>query len=181
MIFDIFCNTDYLQIYDKLFTMILSSLRTGSLVRHGIVQQFLHIALIVFIIGATTTIITTKITRKNKFFENYDNHEVNSLNMQSIKSCLQSKIISVSRYIFFATTLDKSIYQSWKHFKKRPQICLQNKSAFICIWFISQPVLYLMISSDTFWAGWYTDWTLKGTTMVGGEWKFFQHPCLQIL
>ena len=47
-------------------------------------------------------------------FENCDNHKVDSLNMQIIKGYLQNKIMSISKYIFFATTLDKPIYGSWR-------------------------------------------------------------------
>ena len=83
-------------------------------------------------------------------------------------------------------------YGRWRrrHLKKKSQICWPNKSAFMCIWFISQPVLYLMISSDNFWADWYIHWTHKGTTMLGGERNFsislfmcslLMWPCLFIV
>ena len=47
-------------------------------------------------------------------FENYDNFKVDSLNMQSIKGCLQNKSRSISKYMSFETTLDKTIYGSWR-------------------------------------------------------------------
>ena len=44
-------------------------------------------------------------------FENSNNLKIDSLNMQSNKGCLENRIIFISKYIFFATTLNKSIYE----------------------------------------------------------------------